>query len=462
MATYRHLQMHQGTTPGDPPAENVVARRPATRLSVHQQMHAQDRIIGSGRRILMQLPLGPVPGTWIVDDDPATGVVDPIYPDVDTEYVLARSPTVCVTPGSVLRAHLMAIPSGATVKNNGTEISPDWVADAAGGAVIISVTLTHPDTTTITETRDIEIKPSQLDYAAKPDGAGDCWGIVEEHAEWFVPLDFDVDPAVAAKWSASFLTATITISQRGSPRVIDLTIYEHPREVVRDIETATRYPTHLYTQGGAPHQGYPLTFPVEQATATDPRFGMEHLIEVAKEQGLQLGPMIACGSCWDHQSTIGDMFSTSAYGGDDFGQTGDDEAPAIETTTTSFHHLLNSAWTTWSADLPGYSMGCGAYGRHARSSGTLITPNSGSVDVVLAVYGNVGIGADGTWRWQASEHAYWDILVTEATDTWHLIEAEVPCGTGPEDDFTLVPMTKAGAASSMFSRYWAIFYRADP
>src|SRR3990167_9993345 len=103
MPTYRTLDLHGGTFPGDPPAGNVVARKVAVRLGPHQQMIAQDRILGSGRRVLLTLPMGPVDDTWIADTNPSIVGADPTYPPEDTAYVVARASSICVTPGSVLR-----------------------------------------------------------------------------------------------------------------------------------------------------------------------------------------------------------------------------------------------------------------------------------------------------------------------------------------------------------------------
>ena len=464
MATYKTLILDPDVTPGDPPEGNVVARKLATRLSVHQQQAAQDRILTTTRRVILSLPLGPQPDGFIPDADPATGVNDPIYPDPVTEYTVHRASTVCLTPGALLHARVVALPSGATVVNNGTEMSPDWIAGPAGGAVIVTVTYTHPDTSTTTATRTIEIPPSNLQYAKKPDDDGVLWGMIDVYSASLIPDELmgDATPANEAKWSASLITAEITVKHRGSPRVIDLVVYEQPHRVVRDIETATRHPTHLYTgQGGLPHQGYPHVFPVEETGTTDPRMGMEHTIAVANEQALQLGPTLFCGSAWNQQHDMADVFSTDAYGGDDWGQTGDDETPPISTTATSFHHLLSTDWTTWGTDLPAHSTGCGAYGRHAWTSGTQITPNSGVVDVVLGVYSTTGLGT-GDFRLQGKDHAYVTIPIPVAGYAWNLHEGEVPCQTGPEDTPVLTPMVQVESTYTHSVRYWQGFYRVDP
>ena len=65
--TTRKLHMLEGTNPGTPAAGKLLALRSAERSGVHQAMLAQDRIVGSGHRVLLQSGLRGL-GTFFVAD----------------------------------------------------------------------------------------------------------------------------------------------------------------------------------------------------------------------------------------------------------------------------------------------------------------------------------------------------------------------------------------------------------
>jgi hypothetical protein len=442
----------------------VLARKVATKHSVHQQLAAQDRIVGSGRRILMQLGLGSVSTMFVADTDPDSDpAADPDYPDEDTFYVVARADQVPVTPGSMIAFELLALPSGPTQKKIDVN---NWDPDGAGGYVRVAVTFTNAAAQTVTMTRTVSIPASQLQFNAKPSTGGKGWEVVKRFGALAVPDDFDDIPATTAKWSGPYMLATITISHQKSPRVIDLVVYETPRKITRDISTGN-WPAHLYTQNAQPYGAYPHIFPVEQSSSTDKALGMEHAIATANETGWQLGPAIFHWSSWQQETaTIDTTFSSSSHGGDHSSGTGDDEAPPATYTNTSYAHWLDTTITAYDAANPGFSMGCGAYGRHYRSSDTeLILPNNGVVEVIVGVYCKLNDAADtGTFRFQVSPYSYVDVEIptSSTSDAWFFAAALLECGTGPEDDKNCQIFVKGtGAPPTLSLRNLAMYYRSD-
>jgi hypothetical protein len=447
--TVRSLDLKGGTLPGIPTPDNVAHRRPATRWSVHQAMLAQDRIIGSGRRIALSLSLGPEADTFVPDTNPTTASADPDYPDSSTPYVVGRLDKFCVTPGSVFRVVLLALPSGPTQRTPGS----GWLPDGGLGIVRITITLTDEDANTVTMVREISIQASQLQYGKKPDGDGDCWGVIEEEAKFCIPPGYDDDVTEAQKWQGPGNLATMEIAFIGSPRVIDLAIYEEPRQLTRDISEGV-WPAHLYSQAGQPYGQYPHTYPVEASSGSDPAAGQAWLIETSRQTTRQLGPALFFGSSWDEGSaTILNTFSSASHDGGNTNGTGDNEAPPINITSTSFVHLQTGA-STFGAEQPGYPMGCGAYGRdHATSEQELVLPGNGVVSVVVGVYCTAGLNT-GTVRFWVSAYSYVDIEIPVGGYGWHFAAGHLECGTGPEDERTCSLWGKVSLGGNLYIRYW--------
>lgn len=458
MTTYRDLWIKDGTHPGDPPRGNVLSRRVASRWSMHQALAAQDRIIGSGRRVVACLPLGPVDDTFAPDSNPDLAATNPTYPDSTTEYTVKRLSSLDMTPGSVLVAKVLALPSGPTQYR--ADVG-EWDEDSRKGIVKFEITLTDEDSNTVTIKRQISIPASQLQYGKKPDNDGECWLVAFEDEEYHIPTGYDDDAATAAKWTGPHVKASIAIKHIGSPRVIDLILYERPRRLVRDISEAV-WPAHLYSQGGQPYDQLPHTFPVEQASGSDPAIGNEWAIKTARQTAKLLGPMLFAGSSWDQgTATVLGTFSSSSHGGNNTNGTGDNEAPPIGITSTSFVNL-HTGGTTFSADQPGYAMGCGAYGRDAKTSHQqLILPNNGVVSVIVGVYCTTGLGS-GTVRFWVSPYSYIDIAIGVGGYGWRFAAGHLECGTGPEDDKTCSIWGKVSSGGiDLYVRDWACWRAKD-
>lgn len=476
--SYRDLDIKGGQIPGNPPVENVVARRTATKISAHQQFAGQDRVVGSGRRILATLGMGPVDDCFVSDSIPdyAEGSnPDPIYPDDHTWYTVGRWTNLPVTPGHVLMLSILAIPSGVTQKN----LSSAWEDDQRLGRVRVTVTLTNEDGDTEAPVRVITVPISQLDNGKKPQSDGAAWGVViEKTASLFVPEDMDTDIVDAAQWGGPFLTAAIHVEHLGSLRLVDLSIHEEPRRVTR-AKADDNWPSHLYASNGSPLESYPYNYLVEQAASGDPALGAEHLVHVAREQGFQLGPMLFAGSCWDQGSaTITGLFSSSSHNGMNDNGTGDDEAEPITVDGDSdFYNVLKSSW--WPRDRgAGYAMGCGGYGRQYRTSDptTIMRRVDGLglatravVPVVVGIYVKKGTDPEagttvGWIRFWTSEYSYIEIEVTtsETSYGWLLAEGELECGIGPEDIVRCQILGAVHTTGDFSLRYWFCAYRSDP
>lgn len=464
MPTYRAFAFEDGTEPGDPPGENVLAHKVATKWSVHQQFRAQDRLIGSGRRILLEVGLDGANDFAWPGGNPATASTNPDYPDADTAYPVARGKDLQITPGSLLRLHVLAARSGETQQGTGGA----WASDSAQGYVKIAVTYENEDAATETVTREVPIAASVEQYSAEPGDESEHWSqLVTEGAD-VVPEDFDLDIAITAKWTTPEIKCDVTMSYRGSPRIIHAFVYEKPMTAARDI-SKSNWPTHLYTQAFAPLKTYPSDYPLENNTTSDPALGTNHAINTATESAEQLGPAIVSWTSWaEHVETVLSVFSTASHGGNNANGTGDNEGTALTTTSTTFDHWQDSNIATFDATAPGLSLGCGAYGRLYRlDEDDLILPNTGVIPVLISVYVKLGdVGADQpVIRFQTEDYSYIDINVPTGTTSWTWLQAvgELYCGTGPEDDATLQVFWHTDSGGQTLSmRAFHIHHRKDP
>lgn len=351
MPTYRRLDIEGGTSPGAPSIQNVLSPELARALAVHQQMLAQDRILGSGRRVLLRHGLAGSATGWRAPTSDPAGTGLQTHPQGTDEFVIARATQVPLTPGHVLRLHATWAPAGMTQTFDAG--SGTWIASGAQGAVKLTVLWRAQGGYTVTTSVEIPMAGSTLALGVPPSGAGSQWVASQYGTQRVYPGDILL-PVVFDRYTAPGSTVDLTLEYVGSPRVIDACVVEEPYEAAREISRNTWVPAHLYTSGATPLTRYPYRYPVRRASTTDPALGTETLQDVVREQGKQLGPALWS---WSSQNEDQSYVNSANEGG------------GVSVTSSTYVCLTHQDVTTWSASGPGLSVASGAHARRYEESG---------------------------------------------------------------------------------------------
>lgn len=441
MTSYRLLDIRGGTTPGNPSKANVLAFKAARGVALHQQLLAQDRVVGSGRRVLLRSGLMGSHRFGIADVDPED-TASQIYPTATAERTVARAARVPLTPGSVVAMQVIALPSGPVQRHVGGD--DPWDVDGAGGSVKLKVR--YRSQTGFTKDREIDLSfpASTLTYAAQPSADSAAWAAVLRNHGVCYPADQPVPITTVERYSAPGSSVDLELIHIGSPRIVDVCVYELPFMLARRDDRETWQPAHLYTIGGdQPYGFYPSNYPQTRAGDEDPALGTEVLSKVLLEQGKQLGPT---------------LFDWSSYVANDMSLTG--EMDPVEVTSTSWVNLTRSAVTAWSEDVHGVSVGCGGYARRYRTSGwpAILRDRQGVIHTRARVYGK----GKGTIRIQTKDWSYVDVPVSNLTDyEWTERLHHLCCGIHPESDTRVSLWAKADSGYTLYVRDIFGHYQPD-
>jgi hypothetical protein len=472
MTDYKRRASISGLHPGQPPIGNVLARLPATRHSMHQPFPAQDRMWASGRRLVLAWGLNGASGLAFPETNPTgSPITNPTYPDPWTPYTIARAKRFYLTSGCHLQLELRALPSGETQIHDG---SSGFKAGGAMGRVIVGVTWTNEDGATETRNYPIDLDGSKEQYGAQPDGAGEAWIWQLRRRVTMNPDGIWLDAALMAKWSTPGTFVDLNVKYVGNPRVVSAHIWERPLAIARDY-TKDNWMFHGYGSGENDLNHYPHGFPVQKASDAaggDPTQGTQHLVEVAVEQGKQLGPSLFYWTCWQEEKTTKysgtptkvspqDLYDTSSHDTNNPNATGDKEAPPITGTDTSFVNILDTSFTSWNEDAPGFGLGSGGYGRSYPTSGKpFLRDKTGVVDAKVAAYiTNASQDDTTTIRVMASPFSYVDLEVKPSGNdvwTWDEVVHHFQCGRTPEDGQRLQIFAKTTNVSGFGE--WKIRY----
>jgi len=388
----------------------------AKRSRVAAVMRAQDKVTSLGRRVIGSVSLAGQASWSVPGSNP--DAASQTHPLADEARVVHRL-RCDVTPGCFLRLNLVYVPSGQTQ----IEVSAgtDYDAAGAGGNVRVDVTWYNRDGGSIATTHALATLASPRQYAAATEQP---WVDVRSATALFVTPDEVVEADDLATWT-EHVHAEITVSHVGGVRMVDCSVEEHTRTVVREVDDAADlWTSHMFADvepdGDAPALPYPMERLVDSTPDGDPRGGSWHTMDVAAAQRLRLGPQLIGWSAWNESTA----------------DVTDDEIPEVTTSSATFVRLVDAVAGDYDADGPGWTLGGYARGL-AENHPYWSTPN-GSIPVLVAVYGACeASSAAGRVRVQASDSSWVDVEITSRTFGWWLGYGHLRCGVAPGDPSTV-------------------------
>lgn len=423
MTDYRRRTLSDAQTsiPLDPLRGGLLMRR-ARASSVHA---TGDRVLSHGRRVLLQVGLHGA-DDWHVSDDAVGGAL--AHPHPDTERVVARLPAITLTPGHMPRLLVAANPSGMTA-------TPGPVtATGAKGTVRLACSwdngIDSPTTTT-----SISIPGSSEANAARPSGAAAAWShLYRRRSTIITPANLAL-PANLAAWSEGF-TVSMVLRYVGSPRAVDVIVYEEPLAYARDISAGDWIaPLHADAQGGNAGQ-LAGPWPVVRRSASDAGGGVEVLTDAARRVSQEVGPVLWSATTWDEGD--GDFSST--------------EAAARSVTATGWTELIADTTTAYATSGAGWSLSSGANARRVQESATarVLRDKTNAVPVRCRVYGRMAGAGTAAVRFEAGPESVAEVAVSGTSWAWHDASGTLRCGLGAQDPSVGQVRAKVSGAGATF------------
>lgn len=439
MPTYRRRRLDEPQT--SPPLDALRGRQ-LMRLDRASSIHATgDRVPHHGRRVLCQAGLHGA-REWHVSDDPVG--VGSVHPSPTTERVVVRTPAITLTPGHLPRAMLAALPSGMTQLTDGFGSNYD---SGHLGKIKIDITLDN-GTSSVLVTREITIPASALANAAQPTGSGAAWAAIRRRrSAIFAPVDISF-PANLAAWSSG-VTAEIVVSYIGSPRVIDLVVYEEPVGYAADVSAGPwTIPLHA-AAGGTTLAQLPGAVPLIKRSASDDGHGAEALCDAARLQIDELGPVLWYLTAWS-EATQSQTATETTY---------------LAVTGTGWAELVSSVTTAYDADEAGARVGCTASAKRVQDAATALVLRGADavVPVRCYVYGAMSTAAGNPTarvRFETSADSVCEVEIPAGTSyAWRSAPGHLRVGLGAQDSGVLQVRAKVSTAGPEFRwRYLLVVY----
>lgn len=363
---------------------------------------AQDTVPASSRRIVAEWSLNGA-SDWAqpngtVDPD-AGGAAPQAYPD-DTWRTL-QSVRAHVTPGCVLRAHVLYCPAGLTQKG-----PAPWHSDGARAEARVGVTWVNGGSSTGPHYKGITMAGSEAGTYGGLEPAGDAgaWTALQEREiADIMPPGFDASPATAAAYS-EWTDARIVLQVRGGARVVHFVVYEVPKLHTTLHSNAGLTSSHSVPPTAQPLTPRPCTKMPDGATYDENRGGSLRMMQVAERQSERLGPRILSWSSWN-ESSISTITDT--------------ENDPITTTSATFVNLFDSS-TNYSTGRAGHVV-AGAHALLDRLAGPFIAGGRfGVIPVRVRVDASQVGGGTGTIRVQSGTYEIIDVLITGARAVYEL------------------------------------------
>jgi hypothetical protein len=306
----------------------------------------------------------------------------------------------------------LAVPSGATQR-----LSSGWVLDTFEGHVDIVAAFTGGAFDSVGHT--INIAASETIYGGEPNVEGWSWSHLRRFVTGYLaPPDALASYQGLGDWCEG-ITCEITIYYRGGPRIVDCVVWEEPYGYSRDVgvDATSTYSTPLAVgAGGQPPGVYPSTFPVEEISGTDPRFGATLLADVVDRQQHSIGPIAAQWSGWRESQAVTAL-----------------EAVGVTTTSLTYVNLLNTSITAWASASPGWSLASGGQAQQADTSDArrITRDKDACVPVRCWVYGSRTGSGTSTVRFQSENYSIAEVLITSSTAGWWSDDGSSPLRPRP-------------------------------
>ena len=306
-------------------------------------------------------------------------------------------------------------------------------AAGASGAVKITVVYNNGSDKTISHT--VNIPGSVLPNGAQPTGPGAAFdNIYRRFFPDFYPGNLN-DPTTLASW-VDGVTVSITVAYIGSPRVIDLSVWEEPYALAYDTEEDTWIAPMHCTDGGGPLPTLIGTTPVTRRS-DGPHGGTFAILDAAKRVSQETGPVLLYWSAWDEASQ-----SVTA--------TETDYKFVNSTTQLSLVNPVHWHVNGHNAAHPGFSISSGANARRVQDSEqhVVLRDVDNVVPVRCYVYCamSTGTGPTGSFRFWTAPYSMCEVAVpTGTTWAWRSAPGHLKCGLGAQD---LTQLQITGAVST--------------
>lgn len=406
--------------PPTPSVEALSGLQPMERRRAEVAMKAQDKVVPQSRRILWRTGLNG-DDAWLV---PNTAVGVNTHPLVDEE----RPNTIGkfdITPGCTLRATCLHLPSGMTDGEGGA----NPFAAGVQGLIHFVTTWTAHDATTETRTYVMHLDGSGLANGSEDTGAAGLQRSLRLNTVSMRPPVDLTEITERNKWSRPF-SVEIEIRYVGSPRVVDLAVYEWPSFYVMEADDpADEWVLHLFPDDK--HTVYPVDEREDTGAADrDKRMGTLQTLQVADNQRKRLGPqLIHWNPYTETDADVTDTVLPSVNIG--FGA------------AAGWRNVLNVAQSStadstavYDADEPGWSTGCGGYARswlHNNSHVMGVADAVATAPVLLRVRAENNDTDPIRLRLHTADYSWIDLEIAgSAALGWHDAWGYVTVGLNPE------------------------------
>lgn len=410
------------------PLETLAGGRVARAHRVHTTHVQADNLLGNDRNVVARVGLHGSSAFQVASGyDPES--VSQVYPVRTVSRVSARVPAFAVLPGHFLRLSALVLPSGMTQK-----LVSDWEPDGAYGRIDVSITWTGSPGVVVT-THEILLPTSGEVWAAEDTAAGAAWaGLRRVESPLMFPESVTTSAADLRDWSEG-VTASATIAYRGGVRAVDVVLQQVPFGYARDIGTDTTYSSSLVTNGvGATVQAYPVAYPIEERSATDPTYGSALLADIADRQHHVLGPVLAHWTAWDEATTPATATAS----------------PNVSTSSTTFVDMLDGSSVAWSADSPGWSLSSGATAQQFKSSNAQRETRDKNACIPVRCWAYCADSSGlGVIRFQSEDFAIAEMAVSSSTPGWRSCTGHLRAGVHAKDPSVLQVLGKTAAASAL-------------
>lgn len=419
-----------------PPLDYLGGGRVARAQRLHSAHVQADSLLGNGRNVVARVGLNGCSAFHIASVDPVSA--SQVYPLRSVSRVVARTPAFAVLPGHFLRISALVVPSGMTGK-----LTSSWVADIPYGRIDVVITWTgSPGSVTTTDYINLPTSPET--WAAENVEPGASWsGLRRFELPLVFPANVMTSAADRQAWSEG-VTAEVSIAYRGGVRAVDVVVQQIPTGYARDIGVDTTYSSPVITNGiGATVQAYPVAYPVDERSATDPTYGSALLADIADRQQHVLGPVLAQWTAWGESGT----------------PVGTTAAPSASTTSTSFVGLLRSG-SAWASTRPGWSLSSASQAQQFKSSNARreLRGLNACVPVRVWAYCSGHATNNSTLRFQSERYSIAELTFSGATPIWRSCTGHLRAGAHAEDDSVLEVFGKSAAASTLQLYHFLIEY----
>lgn len=381
--------------PHSPTLGQLAPLTPSRWAPFRQVMAAQDASLAGTRRIIGKWTLsGSLTFHVPEDQEPGSGPSQDL-PDI-AGYRTVDTIRCRQTPGAMLEAHFVYVPSGQTENLDGS----NWEPAGPLGELRLRATWTGTATSPQTDFTAL-LEPYPNANSDLPDQQAGVWQILEEKIVPNIrPANYVFDNATATDY-AERVDVELVVQVRGAVRPVCLIVYELPLAQVQEHNDAGPFSAHAVGNLITAQTPKPQIAAADGTTYDEDRFGTYRTIDAAAEQRSTLVPRIAHWGPWDE-------------GSQDFTAT---EVAPVATSSTTFVGVPDVAITTWGLENPGFAVAAShALPHHYNDAGLILRNEDAVVPVRVRVNAEwtTGGGTYGLLRFQTGPYEWIDIRFTSS------------------------------------------------